>query len=137
VVAIKLVTMNNHEPSRHLGFRFLRCCGVKATLFRSSACICDRESRSPESSSLAILHRKRTNKVFGKRSSRLLACFFKFFITTHLPLRRTRIEGHHLQRELHQTDHRRQGIVSHIRFLLSNHVLPIRYVDLRIHDFAR
>jgi hypothetical protein len=46
------------------------------------------------------------NKVFGKRSSRLLARFVKFFTTTHLPLHRSCVEGHHLQCELHHADRR-------------------------------
>jgi hypothetical protein len=29
----------------------------------------------------------------------------------HLPLRQTRVEGHHLQRELHQADHRLHPII--------------------------
>jgi hypothetical protein len=65
---------------------------------------CDRESRSPKLSSLAILHQERVNKVFGNRSSRPLARFFKFFITARLPLRRTHAMGHRLQRELRQAD---------------------------------
>jgi hypothetical protein len=56
---------------------------------------------------------------------------------THLPLRRTRAEGHHLQRELRQVDRCRQGTTSHVQFLLSNQILPIGYVDLYRHDFAR
>jgi hypothetical protein len=80
----------------HLVFRLLHCYAAKATSFHSSMCICDWESKSPKPLSSAILHRERANKVFGKRSSRLLACFFKFFITSHLPLRRTHDEGRHL-----------------------------------------
>jgi hypothetical protein len=34
-------------------------------------------------------------------------------------------------------DPRRQGTVSHIRILLSNRVLHIEYVDLRMYNFAR
>jgi hypothetical protein len=67
----------------------------------------------------------------------MLARFFKFFITAHLPLHRTRAEGRRLQRKLHQADRRRQGTASHVRFFLSNHVLHIGYVDLLRHDFAR
>lgn len=44
-----------------------------STPFRAPACTGDRESRSPEPSALVILHRERANKVFGKRSARLLA----------------------------------------------------------------
>jgi hypothetical protein len=88
----------------HLVFRHLRYCTTKATLSRSSICICDRESRSLKPSSSTILHRERVNKVFGKRSSRLLACSFKFFITARLPLHRMRIEGRCLQRKLCQAD---------------------------------
>jgi hypothetical protein len=104
---------------------------------RKSTCICDRESMSLKSSSSAILHRERANKVFGKRSSRLLARFFKFFITAHLLLHRTCAEGRRLQCKFRQADHRHQGTASHVWFLLSNHVLPIGYIDLRRHDFAR
>jgi hypothetical protein len=88
----------------HLIFRLLRYCATKATSFCSSTCICGRESRSLKLSSLAILHQERVNKVFGKQS-RLLACFFKFFITACLPLRRMHVESHRLQRELCQADH--------------------------------
>jgi hypothetical protein len=77
----------------------------------SSTCICDQESRSPEPSSLAILHRERANKVFGKRSLRLLAHFIKFFTTARLPLRRSHAEGRRLQRELRQADRRLHPIV--------------------------
>jgi hypothetical protein len=84
-----------------------------------------------------ILHRERANKIFEKQSSRLLARFFKFFTTARLPLRRMRAKGCRLQRELCQADRHRQGITSHIRFLLSNHVLHIEYVDLRMYDFTR
>jgi hypothetical protein len=44
------------------------------------------------------------NKVFEKRSSRLLARFSKFFIMAHLPLCRTCAEGRRLQHELRQSD---------------------------------
>jgi hypothetical protein len=103
VTAMELVTTNNHKPMQ-LGFYFLRCCAKKAISFCSSTCIRDRESRSPKPLSSAILHREMVNKVFGKRSSRLLACFFKFFITARLPLCWTRAEDRHLQRKLHQVD---------------------------------
>jgi hypothetical protein len=75
--------------------------------------------------------------VFEKRSSRLLAPFFKFFITARLPLCRTCTEGHRLQRELRQADRHRQETANHVWFLLSNHILHIEYVYLRRHDFAR
>jgi hypothetical protein len=74
-------------------------------------CICDRESRSPEPSSSAILHRERANKVFGKRSSWLLTRFVKFFTTVRLPLHRSCVEGRRLQRELRQADHRLHPVV--------------------------
>jgi hypothetical protein len=51
------------------------------------------------------------NKVFGKRSSRLLACFVKFFTTSRLRLRRSRAERRRLQRELRQADRRLHSIV--------------------------
>jgi hypothetical protein len=53
----------SHES--HIGFCLLCWCVVNATLSRSSTCIYDRESRSLELSSSSILHRERTNKVFG------------------------------------------------------------------------
>jgi hypothetical protein len=79
------------------------------------------------------------NKIFEKRSSQLLNRFFKFFIIACLPLHRTLTEGHRLQRELRQTERRlhRQEITSHVQFLLSNHVLHIKYIDLHRHDFDR
>jgi hypothetical protein len=76
---------------------------------------------------------ERANKVFGKLYSRLLLCFFKFFITTRLPLRRTHTEGRRLQCELRQTERRLRPII----VLLSNHVLHIEYVDMCRHDFPR
>jgi hypothetical protein len=111
VTATKVTTMNNHEQPTHLVFRLLRYCTANAISSCPSTYICDRESRSPESSSSAILHRERVNKVFEKRSSRLFTRFFKFFITARLPLRRTRAEGHRLPHELRQADHRLHPIV--------------------------
>jgi hypothetical protein len=92
--AMEQVTTNNHEPPTHLGFCLLHYCATKATSAHSPTCIYDRESRSLEPSSSAIQHQGRVNKVFGNRSSQLLTRFFKFFIMTHLTLRRR------LQREL-------------------------------------
>jgi hypothetical protein len=103
--------MNNHEPPTYLVFRLLRCCATKTTLSHLSTCINNRESGYPEPSSSTILHRKRVNKVFRKRSLRLPACFFKFFITVHLPLHRTRAESRRLQRELRQVDRHLHPVV--------------------------
>jgi hypothetical protein len=61
--------------------------------------------RSLEPSSSVILHQETANKVFGKRSSRLLARFFKIVTTACLPLHRTRAEDCRLQRKLCQADH--------------------------------
>jgi hypothetical protein len=33
-------------------------------------------------------------------------------------------------------DRRRQRTISHVRFILSNHILHIEYVDLRRHEFV-
>jgi hypothetical protein len=74
-------------------------------------CIYDRENKSSEPSSSVILHWERANQVFGKRSLRLLARFFKFFITARLHLHRLCIEGHHLQHELYQVDHCLQPVI--------------------------
>jgi hypothetical protein len=101
---------NNQELPTHLGLHLI-CCAVKTSSSRSSTCIYDEESRSPDLSSSAILHQERANEVFRKWSSRLLARFFKFFTTTHLPLHRTRAEGHRIQRKLRQTDHRLHPII--------------------------
>jgi hypothetical protein len=49
--------------------------------------------------------------VFGKRSSRLLARFVKFFTTARLPLHRSRAEDRRLQCELRQTDRRLHPVV--------------------------
>jgi hypothetical protein len=95
----------------HLGFCLLRYCATEATSSRSLMWIYDQESRSPEPSSSAILHRERADKIFGKRSSQLLTCFFKFFITAHLPLHRTRVEGRCLQRKLRQAECRLHPII--------------------------
>jgi hypothetical protein len=59
----------------------------------------------------AILHRERANKFFENRSSWLLARFVKFFTTAHLPLYRSRAEGHRLQRELSQANRRLHSVV--------------------------
>jgi hypothetical protein len=66
---------NNHEPPTHLGLCLICCYAAKTSSSRSSTCICDQESRSPEPSSWAILHRERANKVFRKQSLQLLARF--------------------------------------------------------------
>jgi hypothetical protein len=100
VVATQTATKNTNTSKFH---RFC-CYTVEVTSSRSSTCICNQESRSPEPSSSVILHWERANKVFGKRSSRLLARFIKFFTMAHLPLHRSRIEGHRLQHELRQVD---------------------------------
>jgi hypothetical protein len=102
---------NNHEPPTHLGLQLICCCTAKTSSSRSSMCICNRESRSLKLSSLAILHRERTNKVFGRRSSRLLALFVKFVTTTRLTLRRSHTEGRLLQRKLRQADRRLHLII--------------------------
>jgi hypothetical protein len=113
VTATKIVTkINSHENTNTSRFHRFCCCAAEATSSRSSTCICDRESRSPESSSSAILHhRKRANKIFGKRSSRLLTRFIKFFTTARLPLCRSRADDHRLQRELCQDDRRLHPVV--------------------------
>jgi hypothetical protein len=98
----------NTNASRFYRFCY---CTVGATLSYSSTCICDRESRSLEPSYSEILYRERENKVFGKRSSRLLAHFIKFFITARLSLLQSCAEGHCLQCELRQADHRLQPVV--------------------------
>jgi hypothetical protein len=95
---------NSNEPPTHIGLRLIHCCAAKTSSSNSSTCIYNQESRSLKPSSSTILHRERANKVFGKRSLWLLACFFKFFTTTCLPLYRMRAEGRHLQRELRQAD---------------------------------
>jgi hypothetical protein len=108
---MELVTMNNHKPPVHIHFCLLYCYAAKATSSRSTTCVCDRESRSSKPSSITILHRERVNKIFGKRSSRLLVHFFKFFIIPHLPLHRTSAEGYCLQRELRQIERRLHPII--------------------------
>jgi hypothetical protein len=74
-------------------------------------CICDQKSRSSEPSFSTILHWERVNNVFGKRSSRLRARFFKLFIMTRLPLHRTRTESSRLQHKLRQADCRCHPII--------------------------
>jgi hypothetical protein len=103
--------MNNHEPPTHLDFCLLHCCTAKAISSRSSTCIYIRESRSPKPSSSSILHQERVNMVFGKRFSQLLARFFKFFITTRLPLHRTCTKGRCFQCELRQDGRHLHSIV--------------------------
>jgi hypothetical protein len=101
-----------NEPQMHIGFCLLVAAASPKLLHpRSSTCICDQKSRSPELSSSVILHRERANKIFGKRSSWLFARLFKFFITARLPLHWTRVKGHHLQRELRQAQRRLHPIV--------------------------
>jgi hypothetical protein len=94
--------MDNHEPPTHLGFHLLCCYAAKATSSWSSMCICDRESRSLEPSSLVILHQERVNKIFGKRSMWLLDSFSKFVITARLPLHRSCAEPRRINHELCQ-----------------------------------
>jgi hypothetical protein len=96
--------MNNHENTNASRFCHFCCCAADTISSRSSTCICYWESRSSELLSSAILHRERMNKIFGKRSSRLLARFIKFFTTAHLPFRRSRAEGCRLQHELRQAN---------------------------------
>jgi hypothetical protein len=119
--------MNNHKPPTYLAFRLICCYAAKTTSSRLSICICDRESRSLKPSSSVILHWERANKVFGKRSSRLLAHFFKLFITARLPLRQTRPEGRRVQRELRQADHHLYLIVivkePHVTYDLSSQIM--------------
>jgi hypothetical protein len=112
-VATEIVTkkMNSHKSTNTSRFHRFCCCAAEATSSHSSTCICNRESRSSEPSCSTILHRGRTNKVFGKRSSRLLARFIKFSTTARLPLLRSRAEGRRLQRELHQTNHRLHPVI--------------------------
>jgi hypothetical protein len=102
-VVVRRTTMKNTNASR---FRRFCCYAADATSSCSSTCIYDQESKSPKPSSSVILHRERVNKVFGKWSSWLLARFVKFFITTHLPFRRSCVEGRRLQRELCQAGRR-------------------------------
>jgi hypothetical protein len=98
--------MNSHENTNASRFHRFCCCAAEPTSSRSLTCICDWESMFLKSSSPVILHRERVNKVFGKRSSRLLARFVKFFTMPCLPLRRSHAEGRRLQRELRQVDRR-------------------------------
>jgi hypothetical protein len=102
MAATEIVTKknNSHESTNTSRFHYFCCCATEATSSCSSTCIGDRESRSPELSSSAILHRERVNKVFGKRSSRLLTCYVKFSTTARLPLHRSHADGHRLQRIL-------------------------------------
>jgi hypothetical protein len=92
-------------------FRRFSYCAAEATSSRSSTYIFNRESGSPEPSYSAILHQEKANKVFGKRSLRLLARFVKFFITPYLPLHRSCAEGRRLQRELCQADRRLHPVI--------------------------
>jgi hypothetical protein len=101
---MELKTTSKHESPSHLVFRLFHCCAANATSSRSLTCIYDQESMSLEPLSSAILHRERGNKLFRKRSLRLFAHFFKFFITVRIPFRRTCAEGHRLQRKLCQAD---------------------------------
>jgi hypothetical protein len=102
---------NNHENTNTSRFCRFYCCAAGATSSLSSTCICDRESRSPEPSSSAIMYREMANKIFGKRSSGLLAHVIKFFTITHLPFRRSRAEGRHLQRKLCQAHRRLHSVI--------------------------
>jgi len=64
------------------------------------ACTSDRESRSPEPFAFEILHREWANKVFGKRSARLLKLF-----ATGRP-RSSAAAGSHRRQFIHQLLHR-------------------------------
>jgi hypothetical protein len=121
---------NNHENTNTSRFRRFCCCTAEATLSRSSMCICDLESRSPEPSSSAILHRERVNKVFGKRSLRLLSLHQVLHHGSSTSLSVSRGGSSPSTRTLSSRSSsssscHRQGITSHVRFLLSNHVLHI------------
>jgi hypothetical protein len=94
-----------HVIAMELVVRLLRCCATKTISSHSSMCICDQESRSPESSFSTILYRKRENKIFGKRSTRLLDHFSKLIITAHLPLRRSCMDHSHIFHEVRQSTH--------------------------------
>jgi hypothetical protein len=89
----------------HLGFCLLCCYATKATSSHLSMYICDWESRSSKPSCSTILHRERANKVFGKRSTQLLDCFFKFINTTCLPLHWLCVDPRHIYHELHYSSH--------------------------------
>jgi hypothetical protein len=138
------VTTNNHEPPTHLVFRLLRCDAATATSSCSSTCICDWESRSPEPSSLAILCRERANKFFWKAifaAAHLLLQVVHHGSSTSLSdnARRGSLSSTRAPSGWSSTssDHHHKGTASHIRFLLSNDVLPIGYVDLHRYGFAR
>jgi hypothetical protein len=133
--------MNNHKPPTHLGFCLLLCCTTKAILSHSSMCICDRESRSLKPSSSVILHWERENKVFEKRSTRLLDRFSKFVITTHLPLHRSRTEPHHINRKLYQFMHglQKSTTIKEDTYVLNSRIMSyilniLIYVDMILLD---
>jgi hypothetical protein len=133
----RVTITSRHEPPAHLVFRLLRCCAGMATSSRSSTCICDRESRSPEPSSSAILHQEMVNKVFWEAifttARLLLQVLHHDSSTSSSEIKMQPPSG----RSSSSSDHHRQGSTSHIRCFLSNHILPIAYIDLRRHDFAR
>jgi hypothetical protein len=102
---------NKHENTNASRFRRFCCCAADATSSHSSMCICHRERKSLEPSSSVIMQWERANKVFGKRSSLLLAHFTKFFTMARLPLRRSCAEVRRLQHKLHQVDRRLHSII--------------------------
>jgi hypothetical protein len=105
------------SPQMHLGFHTY-----------------DRESKSLDSSSSGILHYERANKIFRKYSMLLIDCFFKFVITSHLPLHRVCVDHRHrLDRAMSSHFNHRQGRGSIIHSLLYNHVFHTEYDDLCRH----
>jgi hypothetical protein len=114
-----------HEPPTHLCFHLLSCCAAKSTASRSLVCTCDWVSRSLKLLSSTILHQKRVNKVFGKRSSQLLNLILHVCHMTRLPLRRSRADHHLIYHELHQSMHSLQEstIVQEDTYILNSLIM--------------
>jgi hypothetical protein len=142
VATTEQVTMNNHKPPTHLDFCLLRCCAAKVTSSHSLTCICDRERRSPKLLSSAILHWEMMNKIFWET---IFATACSLLQSLHHGSSTSLSDARQVSSPSTRTpssraslpDHRCQGTASRIRFLLSNHVLHIEYVDLRSHNFSR
>jgi hypothetical protein len=141
MVAIEHVNTNNHGPPTHLAFCLLHCYVTKATSSHSLMCIDDRESRSLEPLSSAILHRERVNKVFGKRSSwlpNLLHQVVHYDSSTSLSIAH-KVSSHLPWISLVCVWSK--GIYccwrSQVCTQFLNHVLHIEYIDLCRHDLTR
>jgi hypothetical protein len=81
------------------------------------------------------------NKVFVKRSTRLLDRFSKFVITTRLPLHRSRTEPRCIYRELRQSAHvvQESTSVKEDTYVINSRIMSyiLNMLDMCRHDSVR